>query len=248
MGSSVKGSNVDLTTLSTGFAVLGDAAEAANIDTDQLNAVIATIAETSISSGKEVANTAKAIIAGFQSDSAQKALQSLGIAITDSEGKARSFLDISRQIAQLKVEGVISDKQFSELTLAIGGGTRRQAPVATFIENLAKIPEIQKASQEANAQTGESLDAFINTTDTVATAITRLGNAFQSLAQSTGESGGILDLSKLLINALTAITEGLASVAESAGKAGPALAATLAAVMLLRTQGAQFNLMGGLRD
>ncbi len=232
--------NVDLATLATGFSVVGDAADAANINTDKLNAVLATISETTSMSSKEVANATRAMVSGFQTDQAQKALQSLGIAIVDVDGKARNFLDISEEINRMLQSGALSKKQFSELTAILGGGSRRGPVVSTFIQNLSKIPEIEKVSMAANADTGESFDALGKRLDTVQTATTKLGNSFQSLAESLGESGGILDITKTLLLTLNDIVGALARVAESAGKAGPVLATALAAFLYLKNQGPGF--------
>jgi hypothetical protein len=228
-----KVANVDLTTLATGFSVVGDAAEAAGLGADELSAVIATIAETSNQTGREVANTARALVAGFQSDQGRKVLESFGIS-PEFEGEARGFLDIMQQIYQLRDTGAISDTQFSRLTLALGGGTRRQAAFATFIDNFGKIGAIEKTAAAASLTTGEAFNALGKQTETVQTAVTRLGNSFQELAQSLGEDGGMLDIFKTLINLLSGAVKGFSDVTAALGKAGPVLYSTLGAIALLR--------------
>jgi len=225
--------NVDLATLATGFSVVGDAADAAGVTIDKLNAVIATVAETSGSAPKEVANMVRALIAGFQSDKARTELGKLGIAIQDVEGNARSFIDIMDQLYKLRVEGVINDTQFSKLTLALGGGTRRQALYATFIENYGKVADIEKQSFGAS---GDAADALSKKLDTVQTSITKVANAFQGLAQALGNEGGLLDIFKFLLNVGTFLITTFDKLTATLGKAGPLLYIALGATAYLSKQ------------
>lgn len=242
-----KVANVDLTTLATGFAVLGDAAEAAGLDADKLNAVIATISEVSPSSGKEVANTARALVAGFQSDQARKELNLLGVSIEDAQGKTRGFLEIVEELRNLQKAGIIDSSQFSKLTLALGGGSRRQAAFSSFITNFDKIATIEQESLNASGDAAAALETKLVT---VETAVTRLGSSFQELAQAVGESGGVLDTFTDVVNILNLVTKALTGVTDAAGKAGPILAAALAGVAYLNlTSGAKatmYNKLGNL--
>lgn len=228
-----KVANVDLSTLALGFTVVGDAADAVGIKAEKLNAILATISETSNSSGKEVANTAKAIVSGFQSDNARKALTNLGIALEDTSGQAREFTDVLQQIYELRKTGAIDNTAFSKLTLALGGGTRRQAVWSTFIENFERVGQIEAAQSGA---TGDAAEALGRKLDTVQTSITRLSNAFQSLAQSLGESGGLLDVFKFLVDGATVLTSAVSDLLNVLGKAGPVLVATLAAFKYVNMQ------------
>ena len=229
-----KVANVDLTTLATGFAVLGDAADAAGIDADQLNGIIAAIAETGVASGREVANTARAIVSGFQSDQARKELEALGVAVEDSTGKLRPFLEIMEEISSLRQGGVIDDTQFSRLTLALGGGTRRQAAYATFIENFSRVSQVAQESSRAN---GDAQAALAKQLDTVQTSITRLNNAFSELAQSLGVEGGFLNIIQGGVESMTALVNVFDDLVSILGKATPAMAAFITASLVLKTRG-----------
>ncbi len=226
--------NVDLASLATGFAVLGDAAEAAQIDTDQLNGILAAIAETGVASGRELANTARAIVAGFQSDQARQQLENLGIAFQDSTGQARPFLEVMQEISNLRKAGVIDNTAFSKLTLALGGGTRRQAAYATFIENFGRVGEVAAESSRA---AGDAQAALAKQLDTVQTSLTRLGNAFQELAQTLGTEGGFLGIITEGVNGLTAMVKVFDGLTSVLGKATPALAAFIATSMVLKYKG-----------
>lgn len=229
-----KVANIDLGSLATGFAVLGDAAEAAGIGTNELNGVLAAIAETGVASGRELANTARALVAGFQSDQAREALENIGVAFADTTGQARPFLDIMQELSNLRTTGVLDDTAFSKLTLALGGGTRRQAAYATFIENFSRVREVADESSRAS---GDAQQALAKQLETVQTSLTRLGNAFQELAQTLGTEGGFLGIITEGVNTMTALVRVFDDLVGILGKATPALAAFIAASALLRHQG-----------
>jgi TP901 family phage tail tape measure protein len=229
-----KVANVDLASLATGFAVLGDAAEAAQIDTDQLNGILAAIGETGVASGRELANTARAIVAGFQSDNAREALENIGIAVEDTTGQMRPFLEIMKELSDLRQQKVIDDTTFSKLTLALGGGTRRQAAYATFIENFGRVGEVAAESARAS---GDAQAALAKQLETVQTSLTRLGNAFQELAQTLGTEGGFLGIITEGVNGMTSLVKVFDSLTSVLGKATPALAAFIAASLVLKQQG-----------
>jgi TP901 family phage tail tape measure protein len=222
-----KVANVDLATLATGFAVVGDAAEASGISVDQLNGLIAAIAETGISSGRETANVARAIVSGFQSESAKAALENLGIAGDD-------FLTTMKQIYNLRDQKIISDEQFSKLTLALGGGTRRQAAYSTFIENFDRVFSIAEESSKASGDAQAALEKQLGT---VQTSLDRLGNAFQTLAQTMGTEGGFLSIIKGSVNGMAALVKAFDTLVGLLGKATPAMAAFIATTLILKSRG-----------
>jgi TP901 family phage tail tape measure protein len=226
--------NVDLASLATGFAVLGDAAEAAQINSDELNGILATIGETGVASGRELANTARAIVAGFQSDQAREALEQIGVAVEDTTGKARPFLEVMQELSNLRQTGALDETSFSKLTLALGGGTRRQAAYATFIENFSRVREV--AQESANAS-GDAQAALAKQLETVQTSLTRLGNAFQELAQAMGTEGGFLDIITLSVDGMTGLVKILDDLTGLLGKATPAMLAFVAAAGVLKYRG-----------
>lgn len=222
-----KVANVSLDALATSFSIVGDAAEAAGLGIDELNGVIAVLGEvTGDVSGKEIGNMARALVSGFQSDKAAKQLQSLGIAIQDTTGEARNFMEVYGEISQLRIAGLISDEQLNKITLAIGGGTRRQAIVQAFIEQFGRIKQVSEESMNAS---GDSAQAMAKQLDTVQTATTRLANAFNSLAQTLGTKGGLLDFFTSILNVATSLVEVLDKLSGLLGRTTPLLLATLGA-------------------
>jgi len=229
-----KVANVDLATLATGFATVGDAANTAGLSADDLNGILATLAESTNQSGQEVANTSRAIISGFQSDQGIRALEDLGIATKDATGNMRSLKDILLEIASLRDKKLIDDTQFSKLTLAIGGGTRRQAAVSTFLENYSRAIAVSNESSRANGDAAAALDKQLQT---VQTSLTRLANAFTTLAQTLGTEGGFLSIIQGSVNGMTKLVGLFNSLLGVLGKTTPALVAFVAASAALKYKG-----------
>jgi hypothetical protein len=233
--------NVGLEDLAAGFAVVADSANAAGIDVDKLNAIIASIAENTAGSAQEVANATKAIISSFQSDQTITQLNRLGIAYQDSSGKALNFLQIAQKVQDARRGGSISPEDFSALTLAQGGGPRRQPIVSAFYSSLDKLSAIEDASAAADETTGEAAQAVGRQLETVATSVTKLGNAFSSLAMALGGSGGLLDGFRGIVDIGTSLVDTFAKLTETLGKAGPALLATMAALAIINSKGPGFK-------
>jgi TP901 family phage tail tape measure protein len=237
-----KQANVDLKTLAESFAITSTTAENAGLSFDQLNAVVATVAETTTLSATEAGNAVRAFISGFQTDNARDELASFGIAVEDMNGEARDFLDVMYEIASLSDAGLISQDQLNQIAESIGGGARRGAQVMAFIENLQRVAEITEVSM--NAQ-GEVMDALDIKLDTVQTSLTRLDNAFQNLATTMGDEGGVLNVTKILVDLLTSLTDALSKITESLGGVTPVLLAMGGAMAYLGKNGAIAERMTG---
>lgn len=236
--------SVDVETLATGVAVLGDSAETAGLSVDQLNALVATLAETSIVSGKEAANVAKALIGNYQSESAVRELNRLGIAVTDVSGKTRQFMSVMTEVAAMRESGLIGNEDFNRLTLALGGGgIRRQKDVAAFIENFGRMQQITAAQQGSG---GEASEALAKKLDTVNTSATKLSNSFQNLVQSMGDEGGLLDVFTAFIDVGTLTVDVFDQLISRAGKVGPLLVGVAAAFAVFRNKDITASLMNNL--
>ena len=236
-----RNASVSVETLATGVAVLGDSAETAGLKIEELNSLVAVISEVSTSSGKETANIAKALIGNYQQESAVKELNRLGIAVIDTTGKTRQFLDVMREVAALRSGGILKDPDFNRLTLALGGGgIRRQKDVSAFIESFSRMDQLTKI-QQAGAG-GETERAMALQLDTVQVSATRLQNTIVGLAQTLGNEGGLLAVFSGSAKGATLLVEALNTVAKAAGKVGPLLIAVGVSAFLLRNKGG----IGGL--
>lgn len=241
--------NVDIATLATGVAVLGDAAETSGLSIDQLNGLIAVLAEQSISGSKEAANTAKALIGAYQSDKAEAALNQYGIALRKANGEVRQFLDVYKDVAKLRDEGILSDAAVSELALALGGGgTRRAKDASALINSQERLNNIARESGDITDESTLAQDSLAKKLETVQTATTRLANAWQELAQTLGDDGGLLDLLKGSINAFTGITKAADDFFTLLGRSGPVLATFTTALLTLSaiSEGRKLTFLQGL--
>lgn len=226
--------NVEIAALATGVAVLGDSAEAAGLDIDHLNGLIAVLSEQSISGSKEAANTAKALIGAYQGDKAEATLTKYGFALRKTNGEVRDFLDVYRELATAREQGLLSEANVSEIATALGGGgSRRAKDVAALINSQDRLNKIAKESSLIAGDSTLAQDSLSKKLETVETASTRLSNSFMSLAQTLGNEGGLLDTFTDLLNLLNTLVTGFDKLFESLGRAGPILTTALAGMFAL---------------
>lgn len=234
--------NVDVATLATGVAVLGDTAETAGLSIEQLNALIATIAEVSISGGKEAANIAKALVGNYIQPQAISTLNKYGIAVKDITGKNREFLSVMRDIAASNQAGLLSPDALQEISMSLGGGgIRRAADVSRYIQNFSRSEQI--AASQGNVA-GASAEALSKKLDTVQTSSTKLSNSLQKLAQTLGNEGGLLDVFSTTIKLATTLITLLDKLSSSTGKVAPLLLGTGIASALMRNSGGLAGTLG----
>jgi len=242
-----RSASVSVETLATGVAVLGDSAETAGLRVEQMNAMIATLSEVSLSSGKETANIAKALIGNYQQESAVKELNRLGIAVVDTTGKTRQFMDVMKDVYALRSSKILGDQDFNRLTLALGGGgIRRQKDVAAFIENMNRMEQLTKI-QDAGAG-GQTEAAMAKKLDTVQTSATQLQNAFVSLAQTMGTEGGLLDMFSGAAKGATSLVNAIDAISGAVGKVGPLLMAVGVGSLLMKGRGGAAGLQSMLMN
>ena len=209
--------NIDLATLSTAFSITAESAINSGMSIDELNATIAILSEKIGGlGGRETGNAVRALIGGVYQEQAATALARYGIAVQNSYGQMRNFLDISRDIYTLYKQGVIDETQLNKLAYVLGGGVRRGQQYVAFLTDLDRLQTI--ATKSASAQ-GDASAALGIKLETLQTAATRLGNSIQNLAQSMGDEGGLLGtfteliyVGKFLIDIISKITDLLGSV------------------------------------
>lgn len=214
--------NVDVETLATSFAVVGEAAKQAGISVDELNGIIAIIAASGITSAKETGNAVRAIVSGLTTDRTAAELRKYGIAVTDTAGKLRDFKSIVDDIREAFMQGLISPDQLNRLAYVIGGGNRRQAQVVTALVQFGDVTRIANESAKAS---GDAWEAFTKKLETTRISTTRLSNAFQLLVRNVFTSGGLLDGIKSAIDLFTNLTNTVAGLSNALGTVIPTLLA-----------------------
>lgn len=228
-----KQANVSINTLASSLAIVGTAADDVGLSFDEVNALAATLAEATKLSADETGNAIRGFVSGFQSASAEQALSSFGIAVRDSNGELRDFVDLTNQLVQLNQAGVISDRNLAEISNIIGGGFRRGSQFATFLDNYARFQELTQTSEGAEGQAAQALQLQLQTLET---AITNLGNSFTNLAQTLGEDGGLVELMTSLANTFAGVLDFISDLVSGLGSATPALLAYGTALAFVNSQ------------
>jgi len=224
--------NVDLATLATAFSVTAESGLNAGMSIEELNATIASLsAKIGGLGGKETGNAVRALIGGVYQQQAAVALQNYGIAVQDTEGRMRNFLDISKDIYELYRAGIIDETQLNKLAYVLGGGVRRGQQYVAFLKDVNKVQELAIEQQNAQGSAAAALGIKI---ETLQTAVTKLSNSFQVLAQTLGTTGGILSTMTGLTELLTSAVGLVNSLA--AGLGNLAVPAALTTAILLYSQ------------
>ncbi len=228
-----RSANVEIATLASSVALLGDAAELAGVNVDELNGLMATLAQSGYGGNRELANTLKTLLANYATDTATSALQKYGIATKTVTGDTRDFIDVLQDLYSLRKLGQVTETEFQALARAVAGGPRQAKGLAqlTSTEGFSAYLEAYNTSLTAS---GDSTEALARKLDTAQTSITNLGTSFQELAMTLGSEGGILNSFSDLANFLTTVIEKINGLMTLAGRAGPALLAVAGASLALR--------------
>ena len=213
---------VDVSDLATGTAMLGDAAATANLDIDQLNALISTMAQVTQAGPKEAANSLKMLFSNISTDRAETAMNNLGMSTKDTTGKVKDLWEILMDVVSANEAGLISPTELNNFGSQLLGPRQGKNLVS-----LIKSPEIlmQAYNTSVNGVGGETEAAMAKKLDTVKTASTNMASALGILSQSLGTNGGILDSTSTLLELLTKLALQLDKTTQFFGKATPALAA-----------------------
>ena len=238
-----KKANVSLNQMASTFAIVGTAAQDVGMSFNELNALTGTLAEASKLSADETGNAIRGFISGFQSAKAEQILARYGIAVRNLEGDIRSFTDIMRELAVLKQEGVLSDKDVAAISNVVGGGFRRGAQFATVLQNWPRFLQLVEVSENA---AGDATEALELKTATLESAVTRLNNAFSKLAMSLGTEGGTLGGMTLLTEGTTKLVNVVKTLVDVLGAAAPLMAVLGMGKLAAGTGTGQRMLAGGI--
>ena len=231
-----KRANVSIATLAESFAITASSAEGAGLSLDELNGIIAVVAENTTLSATEAGNAVRAFISGFQTDTAVRELSRFGVLVKTSGQESLDFLDVMYQVRNLFDKELISQSQLNEIAEAIGGGARRGAQVVAFLKNLERVQEVATVSSLAQ---GDAQEALAIKMETLKTKSTQLENAFVKLGQSLGTEGGLLDGAKIALDVMTKMVNVVSKLTDALGTGVPVLVAYAVAM-------SQINKVGGI--
>lgn len=225
-----RNAGVSVEDLAESFAITGTVAETAGVSVDQLNGLIAVLAENTTLSATEVGNALRTMLANVTAPEAMAQLEQFGISVRDINGELRSWTDITQNIVDLMNAGVLNDEQINKLANALGGGSRRGPQILAIWQNFDRVNAIAGESMTAS---GDAAEAMQRKTETLNAAVNELNNAFNELIQSLGFEGGFLELMKGGIELITELVRELSDLTDSLGGSTAAIAGALAGYGIL---------------
>lgn len=157
-----------------GLSSVSEAAKAAGLSLDEQITSIQVLSQVTNKSSDEIATSFKNLFGSISSVGSEKILAKFGIAIRDSEGGMRDFLDIYRDIRKAVDTGVIPENRLSDVLRGISGGPRRAPDAAALLANIGRIDATVGTSINA---TNEALVANAKILDTNAAKIQQFQNA-----------------------------------------------------------------------
>lgn len=242
-----KVANVDLETLITSYAKVGDVAAGAGIQVggmnDELAGLVAVLAEATPFSAEETANALRTVISGFSTQGAIKELKALGIATVDMEGNFRGFLELSEEISVLYKQGLISEAQLLKIARALGGGTRGQGNALAILKGLSRAQEINASSADSQ---GAAYDALAIRTETLNSSLTKLKNAISGVVETMLDDGGLIDTFTSVLDVITSVIKGIDLLVSTLGKSSVVLAGAGIGKLLLGAKNTSTtNILGG---
>lgn len=235
---------VGLETLAESFAITASQADAVGVKIDQLNGIIATIAEATTLSATEVGNFARTLLSALESDQAITTLQQYGIAIKDVTGGLRDWGEVMQDIYDFWRAGAISDRELSQIGRVLGGGARRGPQFVAFLKEYGRVNEIAAQSANASGDAAEALDIKM---DTLRNTINSLSVAFSTLASSLGQEGGLLDFMTNIVKFTTGAIDVLSDLTSILGDTTTQIIALTVAYTTLSKAGIFQRIGGAIR-
>ena len=200
-----RNANVDLATLATAFSVTAESAMNAGMSVEELNAVIASLAEKIGGlGGRETGNAVRALIGGVYQEQATTILAKYGIAVKDTAGQMRDFLEISRDIYELYDQEIISASELNKIGLVLGGGVRRGQQYVAYLSDFGNVLEIVEKQSNSSGASQQALGIIM---DTLQVTLTKLSNSVQNLAQTMGTEGGLLGAANSVLKVMTFLVD-----------------------------------------
>lgn len=154
------------------------AAREAGLSVDQIIGAVQTLSQVTSKSPADVATAFKNLFGAISSPGSVKILKEFNIAVYDTNGNLRNFLDIYHDIASSINQGIIPQGRVQDVLRGISGGPRRAPDAAALLSNITKVD--QATQQSANAS-NEALIANAQILDTNQAKIIQFQNAFNTV-------------------------------------------------------------------
>lgn len=181
-------------------------ARMAGLDLDYYMAYLSTMQEVTREAPENIGTAMKSITSRMQEirdigkieedgttfSNVAKALNSIGIAATDSAGQLRSLQDIMDELGPMWATLDRNHKAYIATTLA---GNRQQSRFIALMDNYDRALELVDISQNASGESAKQLRAY---NQGLEASFTALSNAWQQLATKVADSDVIKDIVDLL--------------------------------------------------
>lgn len=186
-------------------------ARMAGLDLDYYMAYLSTMQEVTREAPENIGTAMKSITSRMQEirdigkieedgttfSNVAKALNSIGIAATDSSGQLRSLQDIMNELGPMWATLDRNHKAYIATTLA---GNRQQSRFIALMDNYDRAMELVNVSQNANGESAKQLRAY---NQGLEASFTALSNALQQFATKLADS----EVIKTLVDLLTDLIE-----------------------------------------
>lgn len=197
-------------------------ARMAGLDLDYYMAYLSTMQEVTREAPENIGTAMKSITSRLQEikdigkieedgttfSNVAKALNSIGIAATDSSGQLRTLQDIMDDLGPMWNTLDRNHKAYIATVLA---GNRQQSRFIALMDNYDRAMELVNVSQNANGNTAKQLRAY---NQGLEASFIRLNNAWQQFATNIADSSmikRIIDMFSSLIELLNKIPKGITS-------------------------------------
>lgn len=197
-------------------------ARMAGLDLDYYMAYLSTMQEVTREAPENIGTAMKSITSRLQEikdigkieedgttfSNVAKALNSIGIAATDSSGQLRTLQDIMDDLGPMWKTLDRNHKAYIATVLA---GNRQQSRFIALMDNYDRAMDLVNISQNANGNTAKQLRAY---NQGLEASFVRLNNAWQQFATNIADSSmikRIIDMFSSLIELLNKIPKGITS-------------------------------------
>lgn len=220
-------------------------ARMAGLDLDYYMAYLSTMQEVTREAPENIGTAMKSITSRLQEikdigkieedgttfSNVAKALNSIGIAATDSSGQLRTLQDIMNELGPI---WNTLDRNHKAYVATVLAGNRQQSRFIALMDNYDRAMELVNVSQNASGESAKQLRAY---NQGLEASFTKLTNAWQQFATRLADS----DMVKGVVDLLTSFIEVLNKIPKPITQTVIPLMALSKGFQLLKNAGSLFN-------
>ena len=206
--------------LADGMLITGAVAKQAGLSMDELNGVIAAVAEQTRKTGKNIGQSLKTIFARFARPEVIDQLKDIGVLALKDSNNFRKFGDVIRDLH--KVWGDLSGAQQFSIALALSG-IRRYNDFLALMQNFDRFTSTTTISMQSLGFAQRATEKETG----------KLSRQFQSVLTNVQELG--VEVGGALVDDLLALVQALNKFVNVLKGTGPNIAATIKYLTILGT-------------